>query len=312
MATGGSKLVIFASIAANLLIALLKFIASVFTGSAAMLSEGIHSIIDTVNGFLLLLGVRRSKIAPSKQHPFGHGMEVYFWSFIVAILVFALGGGVAIYEGVKRIIEGSEHTGEIQIWWNYGVLLGSILFEGLSLLIAWKAFRKTHPNGFASALRESKDATSIAIIVENAAAVAGLLIALVGVTLSHFLHNPIYDSIASIVIGLLLTYVAFFMAAEVKHLLIGETASSDDIQLIRDIVDDYKEIDTFGNIKTMHLSPEEVMVAMEVNFNDDIPVTKLESIIHDLKSRMREKAPRFKHIYIESNSKRQYDFDDKV
>ena len=236
---GGSKLAIYTAIGANLLIAVMKFIAAFFTGSAAMLSEGLHSVIDTVNGFLLLLGIKRSKGKPDKLHPFGHGKEIYFWSFIVAIFIFSLGGGVAIYEGIHHLMSPPVHAAEGSVLWSYGVLIGAIVFEGTSLMIALKGFNKTHKTGFKKALEDSKDAATVAIIIEESAAVMGLIIALIGITLAHFLHNPMYDALASVAIGVLLCYVAYFMAQETRHLLLGETVSDDDLKMIDDVLDDY-------------------------------------------------------------------------
>ena len=303
MASGGSKLVIFASIAANLAIAVLKFIASFFTGSSAMLSEGIHSVIDTTNGLLLLLGIKKSKIAPDDKHPFGYGMEIYFWSFIVAIFIFSLGGGVALYEGIKHLTEPYEidHSLKMKLW-NYGVLFGAIFFEGASLWIAWKEFRKTHPKGFVSAMAESKDAASIAVIVENATAVVGLLIALVGVSLMYIFDNGIFDAISSILIGLLLTYVAFFMAKETKHLLLGEAAAKEDLKSIKKILSSYDQIDFFGNIKTMHLGPEEIMLGANINFKDDLTIGEVEPIIQEIKNRIKTENPKMIHIFLETDS----------
>jgi cation diffusion facilitator family transporter len=302
MAAGGSTLSIISSIVANLAIAILKFIASTFTGSAAMLSEGIHSVIDTVNGLLLLLGVKRSKKGADKMHPFGHGKEIYFWSFVVAIFIFALGGGMAIYEGVKHIIHPIKEADHTNIMWSVGVIIGAFVFEGASLLVAVKEFRKTYPTGFASALIESKDAATFAVIIENVAALAGLIIALVGVGLTYFLDNPIYDAYASVAIGLLLAYVAYFMAKETQNLLVGETASATDLQMINNIIDDYEEIEFFGNLRSMHLGPDEVMIGVEVNFKDDLKVKDVEKIVNEIKSRIRKNDEKFTHIYIESNS----------
>ena len=165
MSAEGSIVSVLASIAANLGIAVMKFVASFFTGSSAMLSEGIHSLIDTVNGLLLLLGIKKSKLPADEQHPFGHGMEVYFWSFIVAVFIFALGGGVALYEGVKHLLEGAQHieVSRSMKLWNYAVLFGAMLFEGISLWVGWREFRKNNPKGFLSAMRETKDAVSVAV-----------------------------------------------------------------------------------------------------------------------------------------------------
>ncbi len=302
MAAGGSTLTIVSSIVANLAIAVLKFIASVFTGSAAMLSEGIHSVIDTVNGLLLLLGVKRSKKGADKMHPFGHGKEIYFWSFVVSIFIFALGGGMAIYEGLKHILHPIKEADHTNILWSIGVIIGAFIFEGASLWIAFKDFRKKYPTGFTSALIESKDAANFAVIIENAAALAGLLIALIGVGLTYFLDNPIYDAYASVAIGLLLAYVSYFMAKETQNLLVGETASEADLQMIRNILDDYDEIDFFGNLRSMHLGPDEVMIGVEVNFKDNLRVKELEQIIAQIKQRIRKNDTKFTHVYIESNS----------
>jgi len=304
MATGGSKLAIFASMAANLGIAVMKFIASFFTGSSAMLSEGIHSLVDTTNGILLLWGLKKSQVAPDTQHPFGHGKEIYFWSFVVAILIFALGGGVAIYEGIKHL---TEHTGEVDhsakmMYWNYGVLIGAMIFEGASLWVAWKEFRATHPTGFVSALRRSKDAASIAVIIENGAAVIGLLIALIGVTLTYYFNNPEFDAWASILIGILLTYVAFFMAKETKHLLIGEAAIQEEIDEIAGIFKQYDEIEAFGNIKTMHMGPNDIMLGANINFKDDLTIKQVEPIVQEIKEKIVESNPDIKHIFIETDS----------
>ncbi len=301
MATGGSKLSVFAAIAANVLIAVLKFIASAFTGSSAMLSEGIHSLIDSTNGLLLLLGINRSLKKPDKMHPFGHGKEVYFWSFVVSILVFSLGGGLAIYEGIHRLTSPADHNSDNALW-SYGVLIGAMIFEGTSLFIALKQFRKVHPHGFKSALEKSKDAASVAIIIEESAAMVGLLIALIGVALANFLHNPVYDAAASIAIGILLVYVAFFMAKETKHLLLGETASEKDINKIKNILDNYREIEFYGNIKTMHMGPHEIIAGMEVNFKDSIKVGELEKIIKEIKLNIKKADAKFKHVYVETSS----------
>jgi len=304
MAGGGSKLSVFASMAANLGIAIMKFIAAFFTGSSAMLSEGIHSLVDTTNGFLLLWGMKKSKVLPDKQHPFGHGKEIYFWSFIVAIFIFALGGGVALYEGIKHLLQ-SHHEAVFSrkmMFWNYGVLAGSILFEGISLWIAWKEFRKLHPEGFVDALRKSKDAVSIAVIVENGAAVLGLLIALAGISLTYYFHNPVFDGWASILIGLLLSYVAFFMAKETKHLLIGESADEEEIEKVVAILKQYPQLENFGNIKTMHMGPNDIMLGANINFKDDLTIRQIEPIVKEIKEKIVQTNPDIKHIFLETDS----------
>ncbi len=304
MATGGSKLAIFASMAANLGIAVMKFIASFFTGSSAMLSEGIHSLIDTINGILLLWGIKRSKKAPDKLHPFGHGKEIYFWSFVVSIFVFALGGGVALYEGIKHL---QEHGGHLDTslkmkYWNYGVLIGSLLFEGGSLWVAWKEFRKSYPKGFVTAMAKSKDAATVAVIIENGAAVIGLLIALIGITLTYYFNNPVFDAWASIFIGILLTAVSLFMAVETKHLLIGESAIESEIEAIRNILTQYPQLEGFGNIKTMHLGPDEILLGANINFKDDLTVKQIEPIVKEIKEKITTGNPKIKYVFIETDS----------
>ena len=304
MATGGSKIAIFASMAANLGIAVMKFIASIFTGSSAMLSEGIHSLVDTTNGVLLLWGIKKSKKAPDKLHPFGHGKEIYFWSFVVSIFVFALGGGVALYEGIKHL---QEHGGHVDTslkmkYWNYGVLIGSLLFEGASLWVAWKEFRKSYPKGFVSAMEKSKDAATIAVIIENGAAVIGLLIAMIGISLTYYFHNPVFDAWASIFIGILLTGVSLFMAVETKHLLIGESAVETDIEAINNIFKEYPQLEGFGNIKTMHLGPDDILLGANINFKDDLSVKQIEPIIKEIKEKIVTNNPKIKHIFIETDS----------
>ena len=309
MAASGSKLAIFASIAANLLIAILKFIASFFTGSSAMLSEGIHSVIDTTNGLLLLFGIKKSKQGPDKLHPFGHGKEVYFWSFIVAIFIFSLGGGVAIYEGIHKVLDpGVQETSIKSLYWNYGVFIGAIVFEGASLMVSWKEFRKVYPKGFKSALVDTKDSATLAMIIENGAAVIGLVIAMIGVTLAHYYENPAIDGYTSILIGLLLVFVAGFMAKESKDLLIGETVLQDDIDIIKTILDSYDELEMYGNIRSMHLGPDDAIVGLEVNFKDDTPVKEVERIVAEIKKRIHESDHVFTHTYVESTGIQKSEF----
>ena len=301
MSAGGSNIAILAAIAANILIALFKFIAAVFTGSSAMFSEGIHSTIDILNGLLLLFGIKRSKKNPTILHPFGFGMEAYFWSFVVSILVFSVGGGVAIYEGIHRLISPSvmEHS---NIMWNYAVLIFALIFESSSLLIGFKQFRKNHPTGMRSALKKSKDAPNVAIIIEETAAVIGNGIALTGVTLSFFLHDPFFDALASILIGILLVYVAYFMATETKDLLIGESVSEEDMQIINTLLKSYQEIEYFGNVRTMHLGPTEVLVTVEANFKDALITAEIEKLIIEIKEKLQKQNPKFKFISIESST----------
>ncbi|MBK7095684.1 MAG: cation diffusion facilitator family transporter [Saprospiraceae bacterium] len=302
MSAGGSNIAILAAIVANILIAVSKFIAAAFTGSSAMFSEGIHSMIDILNGLLLLLGIKRSRKKPTKLHPFGYGMEAYFWSFVVSILVFSVGGGFAIYEGIHRLTSPSMDMDHSHILWNYGVLMFAMIFEGTSLYIGIRQFRKTNPVGMRSSLKKSKDSPTVAVIFEETAAVIGNGIALAGVTLSFILHDPFYDALASIMIGILLIYVAYFMATETKNLLIGESITDEDMALIVEILNSYKEVDNFGNIRTMHLGPTEILITMEVNFKDNLKTTEVEQLTIEIKDKLSKKNNSFRYIYIETSN----------
>lgn len=296
---GGSKVAVYAAIGGNFLISIMKFVASFFTGSAAMLSEGIHSLIDTFNGILLLYGIKRSKKEPDLKHPFGYGKEVYFWSFVVAIFIFALGGGLAIYEGIEHLLhpEPSDTSNRI---WNYAVLAGAIVIESGSFYLAFREFRKSYPTGFISSIKKSKDAATFAVMIEDTAAVTGLLIALAGVILSDVTGNPMYDGSASIAIGILLCVVAIFLARETKGLLVGEAAVDEDIDIVNTVIASYEEVKHHGNVRSMHLGPDQVLLAVDVNFWDETTAGRIEEIVKDAEARIQAKAPQFTQIYLEA------------
>ncbi|NNE54979.1 MAG: cation diffusion facilitator family transporter [Flavobacteriales bacterium] len=299
MAAGGSKIAIYAAIIGNFLIAVLKFIASFFTGSAAMLSEGIHSLIDSMNGVLLLYGIKRSKREPDAKHPFGYGKEVYFWSFIVAIFIFALGGGLAIYEGIDHLKHPSVIDSSMRIW-NYGVLSGAIVIESISFMLAFRQFRKSYPTGFLTSISKSKDAATFAVILEDTAALIGLVIALVGVSLADVLNDPMWDAIASITIGGLLCVIALFLARETKGLLVGEGAVKQDIAKVNEILSSYTMIKHYGNMRSMHLGPNQVLLAVDINFFDHINAGEIENVVLEIETRIQEAEPRFTQIYLET------------
>jgi cation diffusion facilitator family transporter len=296
---GNSKVAIYGAIGANLAISIMKFVASFFTGSSAMLSEGIHSMIDTCNGVLLLYGIKRSQREPDDKHPFGYGKEVYFWSFVVAIMIFALGGGIAIYEGIQHLMHPSEQ-GESNVLWNYGVLIGAIIAESISFYMAFREFRKANPTGFISSIRASKDAATFAVMIEDTAALIGLVIALLGVTLAQMTGDLMWDGLASVAIGVLLAGVAVFLAVETKGLLVGESAVPEDLAVISDIIDDYQEVKHFGNVRSMHLGPDEVLLTLDVNFYDDTLAGRIEEVINEMKDRLKAANPRFTRIYLET------------
>lgn len=300
MATGGSKMAIYGAIGANMMISVMKFVAAFFTGSSAMLSEGIHSLIDSSNGMLLLYGIKRSQKKPDKDHPFGYGKEIYFWSFVVAIFIFSLGGGIAIYEGIHHVMD-PHMPDPSMINWSYGVLTGAIFFEGASFLIALRQFRNANPEGFWISIEETKDAATFAVLLEDSAAMIGLFVALTGVFLTQYTENPIWDGVASIAIGVILAIVAIVMAKKTKGLLIGESARSKDLKLIAGVMEDFKDaIQSYGNVSTMHFGPDDILLAMDVSFNDHLTVLDAEKLINEIERRIRAKNSHFKKIFIES------------
>ncbi|MCG9972386.1 cation diffusion facilitator family transporter [Christiangramia crocea] len=303
MAAGGSNIAIYGAIGANFLIAISKFVASFFTGSSAMLAEGIHSLVDTGNGLLLLLGIKRSKQKPDKLHPFGYGKEVYFWSFVVSILIFALGGGFAIYEGVHAIQD--PHVIEDPTW-NYAVLGAAIIFEGIALYLALKTFNKARSHKSKNIIKNiisSKDAATFAVIIEDTAAVTGLVVALLGVFLSQQLNNPYLDGAASIVIGAILLAVATFLARESKGLLLGESAHPEVVDEVERIINSNEYVKDSGLPQTMHFGPDKILLIVEVDLIEDLEFLEAEKIVDDLRNEIMEKRPNIKEVYIQTTNK---------
>lgn len=298
---GESKLAIYGAISANILIAASKFVASFFTGSSAMLAEGIHSLIDTGNGFLLLLGLKKSRKAADKSHPFGYGKEIYFWSFVVSILIFALGGGFAIYEGIHALQDPQVIEDPT---WNYWVLIIAVIFEGTSLIIAIKTFKKSNPTGNLIAnIIKSKDPANFAVIIEDTAAVTGLMIALIGIFLSQQLENPYLDGISSILIGVLLLVVATFLARETKGLLLGESASPEVIEGIQKILDNHSNVKKWNFPKTIHFGPDNILVVVEVDMYEDIDLVVAEKSVETIRSQIKGKFPKVSQVFIQTTNK---------
>ena len=295
-----SKTAIVAAIAGNLAIAVTKFIAGAFTGSSAMLSEGIHSVVDTGNGALLLLGVRNSKRPPDATHPFGHGGEIYFWSLVVAILIFALGGGMSVYEGVTHL----RHPNLIgDPTWNYVVLALAIVFESISFYFALKAFRKEQgKQGVWQTIRGSKDPTTFTILFEDTAALLGLVVALIGIFLGHQLNNPYLDGAASITIGVILGIVAAFLAYESKGLLIGEGVNPQTLESIRAIAITDPAVAEIRNALTMHFGPHDVLLTLDIRFEKELTAAEIAAAIEELEKKIQVRHPDIKHVFIEAKS----------
>ena len=298
MAHSGSKVVIFAAIGGNLAIATTKFIAATITGSSAMLSEGIHSVVDTGNGLLLLFGIRQSQRPADELHPFGHGKELYFWTLIVAILIFAIGGGVSIYEGIIH----SRHAAPLRdLKWNYIVLGFSILFEGISWAIALREFNRARGKlGYLEAIRQSRDPTAYAVLFEDSAALAGLLVALAGISLGHFLEKPVLDGAASILIGAILCAVAVFLAYKSKDLLIGEAINKEVLADIRAVAAAEPAVKGLARALTMHFAPHEVLLNIELLFAEGLSAKEVAEAIDRVEKGIRDRHPEVRHIFVEA------------
>jgi len=295
---GSAKGPIYAAIAANVAIAISKFIAAAISGSSAMLSEGIHSLVDTFNGVLLLYGIRRSQRPADEEHPLGHGKELYFWALVVAVLIFAIGGGMSFYEGIEHIRHPEPISDPTM---SYIVLFLAILFEGAALIFAVRSFRKvTRGKRFWRAIHTSKDPSNFAVILEDAAALVGLLVALAGVYFSYTLNMPVLDGVASIVIGVLLTVIAIIMASESKDLLVGESADPEVRDSIREIVMAEDEVQHMKNLVTLHFGPEKVLLAMDVEFDDNLSPDQIEEAIKRIESQIRAIHPIVGRIFIEA------------
>jgi len=296
---GSSKIAIYGAIVANTAIAVSKFVAAFFTGSSAMLSEGIHSLVDTGNGILLLFGIRLSQKPPDENHPFGYGNEIFFWSFVVAILVFSLGGGIAIYEGIDHLL----HPRQLEnVEWNYLVLTLAMLFEGAALRVALKHFNATRGDrSFLRALRDSKDSATVAVVVEDSAALLGLIFAFLAVLLGQVTGWPYFDGMGSVLIGLLLVAVSWFFAAECKALLVGEGLLPEDVDKISRILELEPRIARFRRPLSLYFGPNEVLVNLDVHFVDDLASDEIELVIEAVEARVREELPVVNRIFIEAD-----------
>ena len=291
---------IYTAMGTNLLIAVTKFVAAFITGSSAMLSEGIHSVVDTSNQVLLLLGHKLSQRPADDDHPFGHGQELYFWGLVVAILLFGLGGGMSFYEGISHL----QHPVEISnILWTYGVLGASFLFEGISFGVATRKLLKQYPDKNPwQALVASKDPGVFMVVFEDSAALLGLLIAAAGVALSQALNDPRWDGYASLLIGVTLAIVAVVIIIQTRSLLLGESAEHDVRDGIRQIV---KETDSVSDLKealTMTLGPSDVLLALNVHFRPGLTADALAGEIDSLERAIRKKFPLIKRIFVEVES----------
>jgi cation diffusion facilitator family transporter len=292
---GDSRVAIYAAAAGNLAIAASKFAAFAFTGSSAMLTEAIHSMVDTGNQGLLLLGLKRAARPPDAGHPFGHGMELYFWSFVVALMIFALGGAFSIYEGVLKVIDPEPLD---RLWINFLVLGVAILFEGGSFTIAFREHRRRTPTGrFFHTVRASKDPSLFAVLLEDGAALIGLVLALVGVT-GAVLGLAWADGAASIAIGVLLTAMAIFMANETRSLLTGEAASAVVLEDVTRILSSHPAVVEVIEVLSLHLGPDEVLVGVTIDFRDDLAGGAIEEAAQDLSRSIQDAQPQITRLFL--------------
>ncbi len=300
MASAGSKKVIYAAMLGNSLIAVTKFAAGAFTGSSAMLSEAVHSLVDTGNQWLLLYGIARSQRPADSRHPFGYGMELYFWSFVVAILIFGLGAGISFYEGAQRILHPHPMS---DAWVNYGVLGLAILFEGASWWVAFREFSQIKGGrGIIEEVRRSKDPTVFTVLFEDTAAMLGLVVALIGIAASQLLEMPALDGVAAVIIGAILAGTAGFLAYECKGLLIGEGASPAVVNGIRRIAREQAGVKAINEVLTMHLGPRDVLANLSLDFNDGIAAGDVETAISSLEQAIKSAYPEVTRVFIEAQS----------
>ena len=293
----GSKKVVYAALVGNALIAVTKFFAATITGSSAMFSEGIHSLVDTGNQGLLLFGMHRAKKPADEKHPFGYASEIYFWAFVVAILIFAVGAGVSIYEGIQKVIDPHQISDPMI---NYIVLALAVVFEGVAWWVAYKEFatRKGKRSIF-KAVQDSKDPTIFTVLFEDTAAILGLVVAFGGIFLSQQLGIPWLDGAASIVIGVILAGTAMLLAYETMGLLIGEAADPQVVSTIEALVGELPSVTHLNEIRTLHRGPDDILLALSLDFDDDMKVGDVEDAIYGLELKIKERFPVVRRLFIE-------------
>lgn len=296
MAAGNSQIVIYAALAGNLAIALTKFAAAWWTGSGAMLSEALHSLVDTSNQGFLLLGLRRSARPASQRHPFGHGMEIFFWAFIVALMIFALGGAASIYEGVQRLRDPEPIRDP---WINFIVLALSFAIEATSLRIAWRELRRSQPDRtMLAALRGSKDPSVFSIFCEDFAAIVGLSVAAVGLGLAYVLNDPRFDAAASFAIGGILILTAIFLARETLSLMTGESASAEVLTAVRAVLEGDPRVQRIEEILSMHLGPSDILLGISLDFLDEMTSDEIETAVHEIGEKLGACQPSVRKVFV--------------
>jgi cation diffusion facilitator family transporter len=304
MAHGPTK-VVYAGLAGNLLVALTKFAAAAITHSSAMLSEAVHSLVDSANQLVMLYGLRSAARPPDARHPLGHGRELYFWSFVVAVLIFAVGAGVSVYEGIQHILhpQAIEHA-----FVNYAVLGLAMLIEGGSWLVALREFRARKGDlGYFAAAQATKDPTTLTVLLEDSAALIGIAIAFAGTAAAQLFDQPAFDGAASIAIGVLLAAVAAFLARESKQLLIGEGARRELVDAIRAMAAAQAEVAHVNGVFTVQLSPRQVLVALSLEFHDRLRAPEIEAAVESLEARLRAAYPEVMMLLVKPQTREAYE-----
>ncbi len=287
---------VLAAIAGNLAIASVKFVAASVTGSSAMVSEGIHSLVDTGNGALLLVGLRRSGRPADAAHPFGHGKELYFWTVVVAVIVFAVGGGMSAYEGILHLMH---PRGVENVRWNYLVLAAAGVIEGASWVVAARQFQRSrNGRGIWATIRSSKDPSLFAVLFEDSAALLGLVVAALGIYLGARLGNPSLDGVASVLIGLILMAVGALLARETLSLLVGESASPETLADIRRLAAAEPSVARVGRVVAVHFGPDEVVLNLELFFHADRSMSEVAGAVDRLERRIRSAHPEMRYVFL--------------
>ena len=296
-----NKIVVYAALFGNLAIALVKFIAAYITNSSAMLSEAVHSVVDTLNEILLLYGLKKSQQAADYQHPFGYGRELYFWAFIVALLVFALGSVVSIFQGIQHI----RHPEVIESpMVNYAVLGFAILCEGTSWFIALKTFKKTKGSmGYFEAFRRSKDPTTFTVLFEDSAALIGLLIALVGIFCAHQFNLPVLDGVASVLIGVVLAISALLLARETKGLLMGETADPKLRHNVLQVAQEDQAVYSANGVLTEQMGAHQVIASLSLEFKDGLTSDEIETCVNRIEAKIKSIHPEIVALFVKPQTK---------
>ncbi|MBI5536615.1 MAG: cation transporter [Deltaproteobacteria bacterium] len=298
---GDAKKVVIAALAGNLAIAACKFFAAYMTGSTATLAEAVHSLADTSNQGLLLVGMMLAARAANEMHPFGRASERYFWPFVVALMLFSVGGAFAVYEGVHKLIHPEAASGSP--WWSIGVLGTSLIFESMSFAVAFREFKKIRGSqGYVAAIAHARDPTIPLVLMEDTTALFGLVVALIAVVLSALTHNPIFDSIGSVLIGLVLCAAAAVIGIQTHGLLIGESATPEMRREVVKAAQGTPGVRRVTQLLTLHLGPDDVVGALKVSFESGSTVEQVEEIINEMERRIRQQVPAMSKLFIEADS----------